>query len=393
MSRYRESGFGKRTLDNDEHWIPLNVEEYRINGPTIICLGGNGTVDSAKAKRFCGSVERMLNLKAYDGSYRNYRYVDLVGFHYGMDSELNDEGKPSDTGYFTKEYRDKIVDNMFLPLCIDKGLNKNYSLGEICKNWSQVIIFTHCHGAKELGQMMADLNYKLYKRGFTQDQINMFMGFAFHISYSPFTDENWIPCVRVQSFTDSINLGLDRLYKSAYEDDLDGISIKLDKAGEIRGQKYFASHQKVISVYAKQLLNNPELVGVARAVASGKTDGIDEEKLSWIRNLKLRNQALLDSKGDITFDEHSFECLERNTDWSIANGSKCADAVSQIFAKSFEIAFENSTYNANKAFYGQYVPRMSMERVYEKLNDDILGMFNPKDLKALPSHSQDGPVR
>lgn len=337
MERYINSGFGKRTLSRDDHWIPMDICSFRIHKPTIICLGGNATTDWAKAKRFCATAERLVGLQqGVSGSYRNYEHIDVVGFHYGMDNETDT------SGYFSKEYINKIVDNMFMPLCVQYNGQK-IPMERALKNFSNVIVFTHCHGTKEIALIMANLNYKLMKHGFTSKEINQIMSQAFQLSYSPITDEVWLPSVRIDSFTDSFNKGLKSLYSLTYGEELDGVSIKLDKPEQFRGKYSFCSHQPRITIYASRLINTEE------------------------------------NKGDKNIiDEHSITCLERNNDWSIANGAKCADAVSKMAAIAFEQALINSITN-NYLEY-KLVPKKPIEILCKEL-EDILNMYSKEDLK------------
>ena len=334
--RYVQSGFGRRTQENEEHWIPMQIEEFRITRPTIICFGGNATTDSCKAKRFCATAERLVGLQEESkGSFRNYDHIDVVGFHYGMDNE-------GDTaGYFSKEYINKIVDNMFLPLCVDSHGNK-LPLDRACKNFANVIVFAHCHGAKEIALIMANLNYKLIKHGFTAQEIAQIMGQAFQLAYSPNTDEVWLPSVRIDSFTESHNAGLASLYRTSYGESLDGIGLKYDKTEQFRGKYSFCSHQDRISIYASRLINTEE--------NKGEKDIIDE---------------------------HSITCLERNNDWSIANGAKCADAVSKMAAMALEQALINAIKNRYMEF--KLIPK-SMKKMFKEL-EHILKMYDKEDLK------------
>jgi len=335
--RYLHSGFGKRTQANEEHWIPMNVENFRIYKPTIVCLGGNATTDSCKAKRFCATAERLMGLQEEGkGSYRNYEHVDVVGFHYGLDKE----GETG--GYFSKDYINKIVDNLFLPLCVENNGNK-IPVDRACKNFSNVIVFAHCHGAKEIALIMANLNYKLIKHGFTATEINKIFNQAFQLAYSPNTDEVWLPSVRIDSFTDSHNRGLASLYATSYGETLDGVSIKLDKAEKFRGKYSFCSHQDRISIYASRLINTEE--------NKGEKDIIDE---------------------------HSITCLERNNDWSIANGAKCADAVSKMAAMALEQALINAIENRYITY--KLVPKASKQKLHKEL-EHILKMYSKDDLK------------
>ncbi len=337
--RFSESGFGKRTLENDEHWISLDLDGYRITRPTIIVLGGNATTDYKKAKRACGTVERIMQLKQSNKFTQiTYEGIDVLGFYYGLDNETDT------SGYFSRGYVSKIVDNLFLPLFFDKKGNR-LSLEKACKNFSLITVFAHCHGAREINYIMADLTKKLLQKGYTQEETEVIYGQGFQVSFTPMPDEAYMPCVRIDSFSDSFNIcyGMANMFKDTYGFKLDGVSIQYDKAGTFRMKNSVLNHNGMVSIYVSQLINTPE--------------NSDPRKL---------------------IDEHSLDCIERNNDWSIANGAKCADAISGIVSIVLNYAVNNSYANYK---YPTFVPKKNMLAVCDDCKT-YLSFYKPEELKS-----------
>ena len=337
-TRYTQSGFGKRNPKSDNNWTPLELDGYRITKPSIICLGGNGTTDFCKAKRFCATAERWMNLSNHRaGSCFSYDSFDILGFHYGMDS------KDDTTGYFSKEYISKIVDNLLLPLCVDKN-GERLKLENACKNFTLVTFFCHCHGAREINYILSELNTKLINKGYTAEEVNKIYGQSFQLSYSPMPDEAWLPSVRIDSFTDSFNLGLASAFKDAYGYRLNGVAVMFDRKGMFRTTPAAHAHHDKISIYSSRLVNTEENKGY--------------------RNI---------------IDEHTIEVLERNSDWTIANNAKNAECVSRMGATALARAVANSVKNKK---YKEFYPKSPIKSL-ESSFKTILSKYSEDDLKMV----------
>ena len=331
MDRYENSGFGKRDLNSKDHWLPLDVKTYKIVKPTIICLGGNGTTSdnirsgAQKVNAFCRTFESLVGLKLDNPDiYGSYNYVDVVGFHYGRDRE------DQTAGYFSKNEVEEIVEGILLPLFVDdKG--ERLSLETSCDNASLVRFFTHCHGSREINNIMSLLNDKLLLKGFNKEEISEIFECFFQLAYSPMPDETWVPTVRVESLTDSFNYGLYRLFKDIYGHYLDGVEIYYDKAGSFRRRTTASARKDIISIYTSRLVNNEENTDMSRIK-----------------------------------DEHEILYLERDINWNIKIDAKNADVVSQLAGYAI----------ARKIMH----PKMSLTQLNEELCE-ILSAFNKEDLK------------
>jgi len=288
------SSFGKRDLSAPDHWI-TDVKNYRITKPTIICLPGNGAVNTKRTNGFCGVAERLMGLKPSGQDVSTtYGMIDVIGFTYGREKE-------EDTaGYITDEEVSKFVDQLFMPLCTDDNGNR-LPLDQAIKNVSNITFFTHCHGALEITHLLGDFKNKLIsmENGYSEAEVDKLFSYMSQVTYSPLRDETLVPTIRVDSMTDSFNEGLSRSFKDLYGYSLNGVDIKYDEPGKFRGANSCRRQpHDIISIYSSRRLNTE-----------------DNRDLSNI------------------IDEHTIEYLDRDYSWTISeksNGAVNADAVSVL---------------------------------------------------------------
>lgn len=312
--------FGKRNLNFEHHWEPLDIEEYEIVKPVLICLGGNGTIDTTKATRFCATAERFMGLKT-----DNYDDVDLIGVHYTKNSES------STIGSLNNEQRNCFVDNIFMKLCVGEN-GERLPIEAVAKRFSYINVFTHCWGAREMSQIGNLVEGKMRKLGYSAGEIQFAFNQIFHITYAPYCDHTSFPCLRINSFIDSENKGLRREYKNAYKQDLNGVDLRYDQPGYFRGGFTGMSKCPILSIYSSQLVNIEE-------------------------NSNLRG----------ILDEHAIDVLERNTNWTQGHQSrhaKNANLVSKMVSCVVAEVVANSTINARNT---QLKPKPLVEEFYNTL--------------------------
>lgn len=338
--RFQSFSFGKRDLrSTNNHWKELRLNNYKITKPVIICLGGNGTIDSTLANGFCKRAETMVGLKIADSNlYSTYRHIDVLGFVYGRDSEKQTAGS------FNNDEISKIVDNLLMPLCIDNN-GKLLPVEKTAKNFSLITFFTHCHGAKEVNNLMSNLNQKLEAKGYSSEDIKFIMSQSFQFSYSPLVSDNWLPTVRVDSFCDSFNYGLAKLYRDTYYHALNGVAVKHDKAGFFRKNPYPWTRQETISIFTSKLVNVPE-----------------------------------GYNGTNVVDEHSIRYLERDENWAIgknAFNAKNANVVSMMAGYSVARAVANSLENSTSE---KLVPKIPLTSLAQELQS-VLETYSQEELE------------
>lgn len=340
--RYNPSKFGKRDLNSIDHWKRLDLEKYSITKPTIICLGGNGTISERKANNFCKLAERLVGLKIEsDNVYSSYNNVEVLGFSYGTNAE--DET----AGQFDKDDINSIVSNLLLPLCLDTE-GQRLDAEKASQNFSLVTFFSHCHGAREVANLTNVLNKKMLIAGYKQDEIDQIFGHTFQLSYCPNTDEAPIPTVRIDSYTDSHNLDLPKIFKDSYGYTVDGIDIQYDAPGFFRKQKrWFLTHKNsdIISIVSSRLLNFKE-----PTIDPHTTD---------LQDPKNRVQVV---------DEHNiYDVFKRDPEtWADETGAKNADTVSQMAAHCLALNVANSMANYES---NTLVPKLAFSDLKDYLED------------------------
>lgn len=325
MTKNIEVGFGRRNLDANDHFEDLSIETFHTDKVENWGFCGNGTITRNKIARFCGSVERAIGLHTED-QISSYQLVDLLGFYYPPK-----ESQPT-IGEFHKEQRELIAYAMFIKKCLDKDGNK-LPIEEVAKKFSKMNIVSHCWGAVEVSYVGQYAEKAMKNMGYTPEEIRFAFNQVVHLSYAPYTDHSYFPLIRVNSFIDSQFREVSREYLSAYGKRLDGIDIRYDPPGRFRNHSYPMSQVPIISIYSSQLIN------------------IDEN--SDLHSL---------------IDEHGFELLERNPNWTQGHqskGAKNADLVSQLFSYSLAYSLAIAIQNVRS---DKLIPK-SIEELFEILKE------------------------
>ena len=348
MGRYMESGAVVRNISTKSHGVRKALNEVKVENTTIVCLGGDMTYSANKIEDLCKSVESVIGLRV-DGPQHlsTYNDMEVIGFYYGKDNETDK------TYCFSEEDRDAIVQNTLLPLCVDVDGNL-LPLEEICKNFSRMIFFTHCHGATELCKITEKLHNILLEKGLTNEQAHKIYEQSFHCSYASNCRESYYPTMYVFSLTDGCYPFLKHVYKEYYGEVLDGVSIKYDPPGKhmtenISSRDYYKHvHHDSIIVFTSRLVN------------------------------KQPNNLLKS-----VYDEHSYCFLDRDImNWGFkADGdsvySPNADLVSKMVAYAMAI---NIVASLNTARTGKITKRISILDLKAEL-ENLINTFDQEDLK------------
>ena len=330
--------FGCRNLWKDKHWEILNIKDYKVNKPIVLCLGGNGVIDIAKATRFCATAERFIGLKQGD-VYELYKMADLLGFCYTPLPH-----RPT-IGEFNDEQRELIADNIFIKLCVDDE-GKVLPIEQTIKNFSLINVFTHCWGAREISRIGAVVKNKMMKMGYSANDVQNAFNQIHHLTYAPYTDHSPFPCFRINSFIDSEHWGIHKIYKEVYKETLNGIALHYDKAGYFRQVKSPILEVPIISLYSSQLINTKENSDIRKLI-----------------------------------DEHPAETLERNYDWTQGRQQRAAvnaDVVSMMASYFLAKAVATSVQNQKSKIL---IPKEDMFVLYEDLMD-MLNSYAPVILET-----------
>jgi len=291
------------------HWEQLDLSCYKITKPIVICLSGNATIDEKEANGFCKTAENLMGLKLSSGNPEDiYEYADLIGVSYA-----NREG--SDTGELTEEDVANIVDNVLLPLCVDK---EGFALpiDQICKNLSAVTFFSFCLGDSQVYKICNNLNGRLIKDlGFTGEETDIILGAMMNVCYSPYSHNTSLtPRVFAMSEKDKTNA------TAIIERDIEFVDNEI----------VTKIHNPFYRVYF------PEI-------------GIYTQELSP----KYEN-------------EHGVNIIQRDSNWRSVEDAKNADCVSQMMGYALARSVANSINNFNS---DTYIPKIPMEQLLSELKD------------------------
>jgi len=323
---------GRRNTQEKNSWETLDIETYRINKPTVICLSGNGAVDFKEVNGFCKLAQSYLELltknnpKAKDG-------IDIVGIKYPILDKKNR------TGRFAKENIEKIVNNLFVSLAYDE--NGKVSFDELCRRLSQITFFTYCKGSMEAYKITYELSVRLHEIGFTKEEIKKALNCMWHISYAPYQDDNIMPTIKASSLLD------DTVFRIPPDQDMTFDGIKLHYSPElVKKDEYEFYASELLGIYSSKLLNEM----------------------------------------DFSPNEHNILYVRRNADWDIMDmpaGSKMiknqnANAVSQMLAWSLCSAVDNSLRNYKSR---RYIPKPSLKTFMKDLLS-IKSSFKDDSLKS-----------
>ena len=253
MKQFSKTSFIIRDLSKPTH-CSNDTENFLITKPTIICLGGNKTIEPKNANNQASRNERLIGLKPSDNnSYGTYQNVDIISFYYGKNKEN------STVGSMSVEDCNNLINQLFIPLFIDKKTSKRVSLTKACENFSQVIFSSFCYGAECVNDLMYDLQTKLLSIGYTQEEIFNIYSHSFHISYSPFKQDEFLPFVEINSFEDEYAkiFELNNWFKNKYGYKLNGIKIDYDKkqAYSYMMDNFLKPNQKEVSIFSSKLVN------------------------------------------------------------------------------------------------------------------------------------------
>ena len=356
MAEKKLFGFGKRDLLHEHHWQELDFDSYKFrkDGATLFCLEGNGTTDFSKINAGCKRNETLMGIKIEQSQDVNssYKDVDIVGVYYPM-LDGRTVGEISTEGY-------KVLVNKFMTLCEGKdGLLLPQE--EIKKNFSRLVISSHCYGAIVIDRIFSGIKNNLQKHGLSTKEILDIFAQTAHVSYAPHTDSTHLPIVRVESFTDSVHRGLPGIYKQHYGETLDGIKIYHNKAQNLNNGPSPFALQESIQVFSSRLINTTE-------------------------NTNLRELK----------DEHEAHYLIRDEKWRSAPKFKgCLlsehavnlDVTSQMMGYALAMFTANAIANANSE---ELIEKPSLEMLTDHLQS-ILESVPQEDLKAKQVQEEDGP--
>lgn len=186
---------GKRNLQSEHHWEPLDSETFHITKPTVICLGGNGSIKPHNANFICKVAQSLVGIKEprWANEIATTQDVDFIGIAYGNNYEDDNS-----TGSLTQSEITTLTKSIFEPLYRDeKGQIRPDA--QIIRNFNQITFFAHCHGAREAGNLISRAMRNMLDSGIAHKTAEAAIGQLFAVSYAPIIT---IPCPNLQVITE-----------------------------------------------------------------------------------------------------------------------------------------------------------------------------------------------
>lgn len=159
--------------DNNFVETPVNVNDIKFNGKTIVSLCGNDTRAENRASFYSKCCLSWLGDKVDKDKITTY------SIFYPFDQPLN--------SYFTLDPRfdyDTLAKTIFEQVMIKDG--KEQSADEVAKNLEDVVFFGHSIGGFVMNELMYGFGKMMQARKFSEEEMKKVYGSIVFIAYSPY---------------------------------------------------------------------------------------------------------------------------------------------------------------------------------------------------------------
>lgn len=186
----------KRNLNEENHCEELDSDNFRIakteNGfrTTVICFGGNGTVDPYDINHLIKIVQGLVGVKEskFKNQIATIEDVDFIGIAYGKDKDqmTGNSKNPEkiETSSLTGVETAELALNIFAPLYMDE-MGKILPKEQMLRNFNQITFFSHCWGAAEIEKIILQARQNMRAIGISEKVIDDAFGQVFSVSYAP----------------------------------------------------------------------------------------------------------------------------------------------------------------------------------------------------------------
>ncbi len=186
MSGYE---IGRRDTTKENKWESIDINNFHIHGPTVICFGGRGTIMPRHANYLCRLAGSLMGNNDEKCSID----IDFWGVVHGRD----ENGEP--VSRLTVSDEREIAEKLSTALCTSGG--HVLPDEDIIRNFNNITFFTHCQGASELNDVIGFIRENMIRLGISPVCIAKAMGQMFAVNYAPleFCD---IPSLNIISMKD-----------------------------------------------------------------------------------------------------------------------------------------------------------------------------------------------
>ncbi len=336
MGNYEYFTLGRRNLYDKNHWEQLPSSLFRITKPTVLCFGGNCTINPKDANAMCKIAQGLVGIKMPKilNEYATCYDVDFIGIGYGRDKRDSDS-----TGSLTNHEINSLTDTLFMPLCVSEN-GEILSQEQIIKNFNQITFFSHCFGSKEVSILIGNTYKKMLRQGIDADIIDKALDQMFAVSYAPYVKCD-CPNLQVVSVKDS--------------------TLKTGTKDAIISKQFL-----------ERMLSTKD---TSKGTVAYKEDNY---------TINVITSGLLKSQSD----EHFMYYLSRDENWNFMkqNQSEFGDEVSQVMGYALASSVANSLQNQNS---DTFIPKPSVDELLEDVQS-ILGETQNSDFEYTIDYIKNG---
>lgn len=333
-------GIGRRiNKGNENHWIDINLEDFKMTKPLVLVIGGWGTENSEDANGYAKFVESLI------GVFKND--VDLLSMFYNVD--YNDE-------YDRYLVEKELLRKLFIPLISKDG--EKIDAFDAAKNMRNITMFTHCYGDKIATELMFILKSNLELFGYDEEESQIILNQIFLMSYGIDSETPFCKKMCIISPYDDRFIYTDRAWVEILKNPDAAIMSERDieEFDFIRSVCYFDDAYPML----REFYENHERCFVLQ----------DYDRI-YLATTALHNNDIKD---------HRLVEMSRQQNWMPhENASKTGDYVSRCMAAGLCYSIATSIKNIST---GDLVPlnltelRYSLEGIVEPLNSDSKKSLN-----------------
>lgn len=317
---------GKRDFSKPNHWQNIELGNFKITKPTIICLGGNCTITTEEANGVCKVASSLIGLKnKFDDEQATTQDVDVIGIAYGS---LENSDNPNTT-MVTKQEIGLIVDTLLMPLAFDEQGNR-YSFEQAQRNFCNLNFFSHCYGSKVLNEMNFDLMRKMLSQGYSSRETLDLEKQMTSVAYAPMEEVfnmTAVQAISLKDLTTAVPSNANAGFQDAYLDIVRGNTV-------FSGTSLFIEDENTVTLFTSSMSPKPG-------------------------------------------NEHAINFIARDERWryGLLNPDH-GDEVSQVLGYALATAVATGLQNE---YSQEFIPKPTTEQIYLSAKD-ILSPFEQQDL-------------
>ncbi len=289
---------GKRNLEKENHWEKLDINKFCISKPTLLCFGGNRTMDCYDANAFCKCADKIIrNYADKTSTSFDKNDFDIIGFAYGhYNRDKNDDIEVSS---LSSEEKKLIAERIFFPLFLDKN-GRLFNKDAILRNFNMITIFSHSYGSIAVNEIINIVFNKFMEFRLDYRDIQDIFSQIISVSYAPRSVIAGVSNIQIISGCDGYDIPLNsnRFLRNLYYSRFYNIQDEKQK-----GSGVCLTDENTISLLTTNMTNEKN---INDHVMSVFMRGIDSDNKENSKNIfKIAESVLSNSISNSISNFHS----------------------------------------------------------------------------------------